>query len=254
MKLCTSRSSWSYLIVATLILGLVTHQIVAKAESPDVAQEESYTFRSIASLYLSLNFKEQELEVSENVDADASKEKEDVDPHAEEIVFLFGVAGGKLTKEEIRHIIMVCRNRNIEPLLIVEMFRQESHFDSDAVGPNIPRKNRYGTITHYVNAKGIAQIMPDDTGPGLAALAKVKWDESQLSNVQYSTTLAATYLQYLYYGDGDKFAGYKDWHKVLTAYNRGQGGMRSYVRTNGTPVSKYSKSILDKVKDAGTHL
>jgi soluble lytic murein transglycosylase-like protein len=139
----------------------------------------------------------------------------------------------QLSKDEMRHLIEEANRLNIPEEILIKLLKIESNFDSELVGP----------ATKYGHAYGLAQFMKN-TAPWISNMANIEYEFNKLFDPYYSITLAATYLHYLQYGDGEKHMGYHDWHTSLTAYNRGMGGLRKYEQKYHTTVSTYSETII----------
>lgn len=144
----------------------------------------------------------------------------------------------KLTVDEMKHLIKEANRHDVPIEILIKLLKTESNFEKDTVGP----------LTPYGHAYGIAQFM-ENTAPWIAEMADLEYKKEHLFDPIYSITLAATYLNYLQYGDEQSHAGFHDWHASLTAYNRGIGGFKSYVRDNQTPVSRFSNTIINQARE-----
>lgn len=137
---------------------------------------------------------------------------------------------------EVKHLIDFSEKNNIEFDLVFSLLSVETGgtFKHDAIGPQ----------TKYGKAYGIAQFM-ENTAPWIANMGDLKYkDKSDLFNPIYSIKLCIIYLNYLQYGNDKQHFGYNDWHKSLTAYNRGMTGLKWFMDEKGTPVSSYSDKVL----------
>ncbi|GAA0353953.1 transglycosylase SLT domain-containing protein [Bacillus horti] len=143
----------------------------------------------------------------------------------------------KLSEEEMEHLIKESNRYDIPPEILIKLLKTESNFDKDTIGPR----------TQYGHAYGIAQFM-ENTAPWIASMANLEYEMEYLFDPIYSITLAATYLNYLQYGDGQGHEGFHDWHASLTAYNRGVAGLNSYVRNHQTTVSRFSNTIINQAE------
>lgn len=114
---------------------------------------------------------------------------------------------------------------NINPDLIFNLIDAESSFDT--------------TAKSHVGATGLMQIMPN-TGSMLAKELGI--ENYSLNDPKTNIKLGTFYLYTLH-------NKYNDWHTVLTAYNRGEGGMRKYRSINGTSRSGYSRKVLKGVQN-----
>jgi hypothetical protein len=84
------------------------------------------------------------------------------------------------------------------------------------------------------NDHGLMQLNAG-TWPWLAR--RVGLENPDLYNPRDNLTMGFWYLDYLH-------GKYPDWDETLTAYNRGEGGLRDYIASRGTPRSSYSDFIL----------
>ncbi|WP_347549567.1 transglycosylase SLT domain-containing protein [Pseudalkalibacillus hwajinpoensis] len=118
---------------------------------------------------------------------------------------------------------------NIDPAIAYELLKVETGntFNPDLIGPE----------TKYGHAYGMAQFMKN-TAPWIADMAGIDYSEEKLFDPYFSMTLSVTYLDFLY-------NKYDNWDEALTAYNRGIGGLQTYVSREGTPKSSYSEEIQE---------
>ena len=108
---------------------------------------------------------------------------------------------------------------------MLELIRVESNFDSQAISK--------------VGAKGLCQINPR-TAQELARELKLEYSEEKLFDDHYNIQLGTYYLAKL-------LKEYNmDYHKALTAYNRGPTGLANFMKTRGTAVSRYSQKISSR--------
>ena len=129
-------------------------------------------------------------------------------------------------------LIFTIYNKATNPELVFAIIEQESNFK-----PNAINTNRNGTVD-----RGLMQIN-SNTAPSLwkNVFPNEPYDYRKLFDPKINLKLGIWYFNYLL----DK---YKDVHKALTAYNRGEVGLFNYMNKHGTAESRYSKSILEKVK------
>ncbi|SDN42693.1 lytic transglycosylase domain-containing protein [Alkalicoccus daliensis] len=126
--------------------------------------------------------------------------------------------------------------RNIDPMVVYELLRVETGdtFDPELIGPE----------TKYGKAYGLAQFM-ENTGPWVAEMAGLPYEQEMLFDPHYSIQLSVTYLEYLY----DK---YDDWNHALTAYHRGMTGLQEYIADNGDAKSWYAVEIIENAESTAT--
>lgn len=140
-----------------------------------------------------------------------------------------------ISQEDTQNLIDFSSEMNIHFDIVIELLRVETGgtFNHKAIGPE----------TRFGHAYGIAQFM-ENTAPWVAEMYHLPYQKKEdLFHAPLSIQLAICYLHYLYYG-GIGHEGYYNWHKTLTAYNRGMTGLKHYINNNGSPVSSYSKNIL----------
>lgn len=125
-------------------------------------------------------------------------------------------------------LIFSIYNEAINPELVFGVIKQESGFNPDAVN-----HNTNGTID-----RGLMQIN-SGTAPWLwsQVFPNEPYDYKKLYDPETNLKLGIWYLNYLL----EKF---QNEHKALTAYNRGEGGLNSYMSRYGTAESRYSRSVL----------
>lgn len=111
---------------------------------------------------------------------------------------------------------------NMDPGIMLELIKTESDFNPKAVSPQ--------------GALGLCQIMPQ-TGKELAAELQIPYYDGILFKQEINIRLGTYYLAKLLQTHDN------DYHKALTAYNRGPTGMLNYMKQNGTAVSEYSMGI-----------
>ncbi|ALA51130.1 transglycosylase SLT domain-containing protein [Shouchella clausii] len=140
---------------------------------------------------------------------------------------LYEDSDGHFKKEWGMYLAHLAEQKQMNPYLVYELLKVESgeQFDTNAVGP----KTKYG------HAYGMAQFMTN-TAPWIAEMAGVEYRQELLFDPFYAIQLSVEYLDFLY----DQ---YGDWDKALTAYNRGMGGLESYINENGDAKSSYAVKI-----------
>lgn len=138
-------------------------------------------------------------------------------------------SNGKFSEKWGLFLAFQSMKSDIDPAIVYELLKVETgnKFDPELIGPQ----------TKYGRAYGMAQFMKN-TAPWIADMAGVEHSHEKLFNPYYSITLSVTYLEFLY-------QKYENWDEALTAYNRGIGGLETYVSRKGTPKSSYSEEILE---------
>lgn len=111
---------------------------------------------------------------------------------------------------------------SLDPLLVLAVMRQESHYRPDAMG-------RHGEI-------GLMQIKPD-TARWIANRVGISWnDDSTLFDPQFNIRIGTAYISFLRGRFENRGKHY------LAAYNLGPAALRSKLRNNELPV-EYSNSL-----------
>lgn len=131
------------------------------------------------------------------------------------------------TEDIANYLIDQCKEKGLNLFMVLGLMKLESNFNPKLVGSK--------------GERGLGQLM-ENTAKPLAKNLDLKYDPDLLFEPKYNILLFTTQLQYL-----EKV--YKDdRHKVLTAYNRGQYGLKKYMasrRNSRNPaVSIYSSKVL----------
>lgn len=131
--------------------------------------------------------------------------------------------------EEVSEKLLYQADRlELEPSLLLGLIRVESFFDAQNVS--------------HAGAVGLMQLMPNTARP-VTARNDLEYDYDKLFDPFYNIKLGTKQVRFLL----DEYDG--DIHKALTAYNRGQGGLQSYINRNGTAESTFSNVILDYAEE-----
>lgn len=119
-------------------------------------------------------------------------------------------------------LLSTSATHSLDPLLLLAVMRQESHYRPDAMG-------RHGEI-------GLMQLKPD-TARWIANRVGISWDEdSSLFDPQFNIRVGAAYISFLRESFDQRGKHY------LAAYNLGPGALRSKLRNN-EPPQEYSSSL-----------
>ncbi len=111
---------------------------------------------------------------------------------------------------------------SLDPLLLLAVMRQESHYRPDAMG-------RHGEI-------GLMQIKPE-TARWIASRVGIQWaDDSTLFDPQFNIRVGAAYISFLRGRFENRGKHY------LAAYNLGPAALRNKLRNNELPL-EYSTSL-----------
>lgn len=130
--------------------------------------------------------------------------------------------------DECRFIIKECKEKELDPFIVLGIIKRESDFNPYAKGA--------------AGERGLGQLM-ENTAKLVAENLGYVYDPDKLFDVRYNLKLTITQMSYLYnlYN--------QDIHKALTAYNRGQQGLEIYMESNmansSNPAeSDYSRKVL----------
>ncbi len=133
-----------------------------------------------------------------------------------------------LTKEEAEFLINECNKKDLNIFLVIGLIKLESNFNANLVGTS--------------GERGLGQLMLN-TAEALAENLNIEYSPEYLFEPKYNIKLFTTHLRYLkkYYDN--------DIHKTLTAYNRGQYGLKKYMasrsRATNRAISIYSRRVLE---------
>ncbi|MBU9712088.1 transglycosylase SLT domain-containing protein [Bacillus tamaricis] len=141
---------------------------------------------------------------------------------------------GRFQKEWAIFLAMETDGKELDPFLVYELLKVETGgtFDPHLIGPETP----------YGHAYGLAQFMTN-TGPWIAEMAGIPYEQDKLFDPIYSIQLAIVYLDFLY-------QQYGDWNHALTAYHRGIYGLEQYIEENGHAESWYAVLIQENAEDS----
>lgn len=119
-------------------------------------------------------------------------------------------------------ILLTSSVHSLDPLLLLAVMRQESHYRPDAMG-------RHGEI-------GLMQIKPE-TARWIAGRVGIEWaDDATLFDPQFNIQIGAAYITFLRGRFENRGKHY------LAAYNLGPAALRSKLRNNELP-NEYSRSL-----------
>lgn len=128
-----------------------------------------------------------------------------------------------------KFLVVECRENHLDPFLVLGLIKRESDFNPKAVGAG-------GEL-------GLGQLM-ENTARVIAENLGYAYEHEMLLDPEFNLKLTITQLSYL------KNLYEDDLHKVLTAYNRGQQGLRNYLKTyNERGISDYSSKVLQYATD-----
>lgn len=147
--------------------------------------------------------------------------------------YLYDDSDGAFEKDWGTFLALEAEQREIDPMLVYELLKVETggKFNPDLVGPE----------TKYGQAYGIAQFMKN-TGPWIAEMADLPYEDEMLFDPHYSIQLSIVYLDFLY-------KEYGDWNHALTAYHRGMYGLEQYIEDNGDAKSWYAVEIQENAEN-----
>lgn len=120
-----------------------------------------------------------------------------------------------------------CIEKELDPFLVLGLIKLESNFEARLVS--------------YAGARGLGQLMENTAEPWAKNLG-LEYSVEKLFDPKYNINIFTSHLQYLF----DVYDG--DIHQVLTAYNRGQGGLKKYIASRdghrNPAESIYSKRVI----------
>ncbi|MGI6607018.1 MAG: lytic transglycosylase domain-containing protein [Peptococcia bacterium] len=129
------------------------------------------------------------------------------------------------TPEVIAITLRESEKYGITPTIMLELIKTESDFNPTAVS--------------IADARGLCQIRPM-TAKELCRELGVEYQQKKLFETEFNISLGAYYLAKLL----KSYNG--DYHRALTAYNRGPMGLENYMQSRGTAVSRYSQRISSR--------
>lgn len=136
----------------------------------------------------------------------------------------------RLNEEDASYLILRAQEVDMDLFLMLGLYKAESDFDVKHVGTS--------------GERGLGQIM-NGTGRFLCKEIGIDYDRGRLFEPQYNMMLSSYYVSKLYHT-------YQDIHKALTAYNRGEGGLKRYIASRSgqknPQQSGYSKNVLKYAK------
>ncbi|WP_066506677.1 lytic transglycosylase domain-containing protein [Abyssisolibacter fermentans] len=129
--------------------------------------------------------------------------------------------------ENAQFLINICEEKSLDIFTVLAIMKVESNFCHNVVGNS--------------GEKGIGQVM-DNTARLTAKRLNIEYKPEYLYDIKYNITLFTEHLKYL----KDKYDN--DIHKMLTAYNRGRGGLQKYMASRANykrpQESSYSKKVI----------
>ncbi len=231
------------LLATSITFCLDEKKEISKDEEILISENEDLINEELLELFLN----EAKLNVSKTNMNDIIKSKNnadivDFDEHEEVTAFFEQKERDKeFKKEELikeitektpledyeAEVVMECSELyDIRPSLILAIIDLESSFNKNLVGTS--------------NDRGYMQIIPN-TEKWLAnaygSELGLKYNPKNIFNAEYNIKLAVKYLSVL----KNK---YKDDTQMLTAYNRGEGGMASWYKKYNTYETEYSKVVF----------
>ncbi|MDD2401212.1 MAG: transglycosylase SLT domain-containing protein [Clostridia bacterium] len=124
----------------------------------------------------------------------------------------------------IATVIRKSKEYDVNSEIMLELINTESEFETQAISKD--------------GAKGLCQLKPT-TAKELTQELNLIYKDDALFDIQYNINIGTYYLAKLlktYHGD---------YHKALTAYNRGPRGLKNYIIRTGSSISNYSLHITN---------
>lgn len=156
----------------------------------------------------------------EKVTINFEKEPEEIT----EVKFISNNTG--LAYNESRYLLDQCDDKNLDLFLILGLMKLESNFDKMAVGTS--------------GERGLGQLM-ENTAEPIAKNLGIDYDPEMLFEPKYNIELFTTQLAYL------KKVFRNDVHMALTAYNRGEHGLKKYMVSRSNRSNPAKSTYSDKV-------
>lgn len=135
----------------------------------------------------------------------------------------------ELEYSDCEFMIKECKNEGMDVFVVLGVIKKESDFNPYAKGAD--------------GERGLGQLMENTAKPVAENIGYI-YDPDKLFDSRYNLKLTITqlvYLKKLYQGN---------FHKILTAYNRGQQGLEQYVKSRENDfenpfMSEYSSKVLE---------
>ncbi len=181
------------------------------------------TYAFVAEFYI----KPEKIEAREQTLAEETarqeREREEAELHRE-IHRAFASRG--LSWEAAETLWRESKKYSINPRLALAVAKVESN-----LSPALVSHNTDGSID-----RGLFQI---NSRSEAWLASKAGLNKHDPFNPEDSIKMGLWYLSYLKQRLSDE-------HSILTAYNRGETGLKNYVAANGTPVSDYSRAVMSR--------
>lgn len=134
----------------------------------------------------------------------------------------------KLSYEDAEYLVGVCEEKEIDVFLVLGLMKVESNFNVRLIG-------RQGEIGLTQLKVGTAKWIANNIG--------VEFEAQYLFDPKYNINISTSFLTQL----RERNKG--DIHKTLTAYNRGEGGLKKYMVSRSSrrnpAESTYSNRVLE---------
>lgn len=217
------------LVTVTVLIGLFMSQTVQMKDNAaklDAALEENNNLNSKIFELEKRNLEMESLLGKAQATLESRSEIESLSSEDQERIRKI-MEMTPLDEQSAIAVVKYSRLLDIDPSLILSMIEKESTFNRYQVGNNDDR--------------GYMQIIP---GTEKALAGKygseygLDYDPDRIFEPDYNIGLAAIYIDTLRDSYGE------DYDKILTAYNRGKGGLKKYYSTYNTYESSYSREIL----------
>lgn len=133
-----------------------------------------------------------------------------------------------LSKDVSKYLLDMCRKKELDIFVVLGLMKVESNFNPKVVGAK--------------GERGLGQLMENTARP-LAKNLGIEYSPEKLFDPKYNILLFTTQLKYL------KTIMNNDIHKILTAYNRGEYGLKKYMASRSgrrnPAMSTYSIKVLE---------
>ncbi len=149
------------------------------------------------------------------------KEEPEID---KDVQFVLDITG--LTLDESEYLLNQCEEKDLDLFLVLGLMKLESNFDKNAVGT--------------CGERGLGQLM-ENTAEPIAKNLGLEYEPKKLFEPEYNIKLFTTQLAYL------KRILDNNLHMTLTAYNRGEWGLKRYMASRSNTSNPARSTYSDKI-------
>ncbi|RKD32561.1 lytic transglycosylase domain-containing protein [Thermohalobacter berrensis] len=205
-------------LMKLIIVGIVLISSIVYGVSVNEREEKTLNLHTISDKKVVSKLKK----ITENEEKMTIKSKNNFDEKM--IDYTKNITG--LTHEEVLYLLGQCKKKDLNIFVVLGLMKVESNFNKYCVGS--------------LGERGLGQLM-ENTAKPLAYNLGIEYDPDKLFEPKYNILLFTTQLKYL------KKLFDNDMHKVLTAYNRGQYGLKRYMASRSDRKNPAKSVYSDKV-------